>query len=108
MELPKKHGALTLRVAEKRDYVEKQHPKLSIYRHFDLLGLCRSSFLRIPQEPCRESPENLVLMRLTDEKYTDHPFYGTRQIRNVLPSQGYKVNRKRVRQPHHFNPKECP
>ena len=83
-------------VAEKRDCVEKQHPKLSIHRQCDLLGLCRSSFYRTPQEPDRESPENLELMRLIDKEYTDHPFYGTRQMRNVLRRQGYKVNRKRV------------
>jgi len=85
-----------LSVAEKRDCVEKQHPRLSIHRQCDLLGLCRSSFYRTPQEPGRESPENLELMRLIDKEYTDHPFYGTRQMRNVLRRQGYKVNRKRV------------
>jgi len=35
-------------------------------------------------------------MRLIDNEYTDHPFYGTRQIRNVLRRKGYKINRKRV------------
>ena len=35
-------------------------------------------------------------MRLIDKEYTDHPFYGTRQILNVLRRKGYKINRKRV------------
>jgi len=35
-------------------------------------------------------------MRFIDKEYTDHPFYGTRQMRNVLRRKGYKVNRKRV------------
>ena len=35
-------------------------------------------------------------MKLIDNEYTKHPFYGTRQMRNVLRRQGYKINRKRV------------
>ncbi len=44
----------------------------------------------------QESSENLELMRAIDKEYTDHPFYGSRQMRNVLRRQGYKINRKRV------------
>jgi putative transposase len=43
-----------------------------------------------------ETAENLELMRLIDEEYTRHPFYGSRQMRNWLRRQGYKVTRKRV------------
>ncbi len=35
-------------------------------------------------------------MKIIDKEYTDHPFYGTRQMRNVLMRKGYKINRKRV------------
>ena len=35
-------------------------------------------------------------MRLIDEEYTRHPFYGSRKIRDWLQKQGYGVNRKRV------------
>ena len=35
-------------------------------------------------------------MRLIDEEYLKHPFYGTRRIRNYLRQLGYDVNRKRV------------
>jgi putative transposase len=38
----------------------------------------------------------LELMRLIDEEYTLHPFYGSRQLRNYLCRQGFSVNRKRV------------
>ena len=44
-----------------------------------------------------ESAENLELMRLIDEEYTRHPFYGSRKMRDWLQRQGYAVNRKRVR-----------
>jgi putative transposase len=36
-------------------------------------------------------------MRLIDEEYTRHPFYGSRKLRDWLGRQGYRVNRKRVR-----------
>ena len=35
-------------------------------------------------------------MKLIDEEYTRHPFYGTRKMRDYLRRQGYKINRKRV------------
>jgi putative transposase len=36
-------------------------------------------------------------MRLLDEQYTRTPFYGTRKMTAWLQTQGYEVNRKRVR-----------
>jgi len=44
-----------------------------------------------------ETEENPVLMRLLDEEYTRHPFYGSRKMCSWLRRQGYAVNRKRVR-----------
>jgi putative transposase len=85
-----------LSVSEKRKNVEKDHPELSIQRQCALLNLCRSSFYRNSTVPEQERPENLELMRTIDEEYTAHPFYGSRQMRNVLRRQGYKINRKRV------------
>jgi len=43
-----------------------------------------------------ESNENLELMRLIDEEFLRHPFYGSRKIRDYLNRQGFPVNRKRV------------
>src|SRR5581483_126986 len=43
-----------------------------------------------------ESAENLRLMRLLDEEYTRHPFYGSRKMTRWLWQQGEEVNRKRV------------
>jgi putative transposase len=44
-----------------------------------------------------ESEENLHLMRLLDEQYTRTPFYGSRKMTAWLQTQGYQLNRKRVR-----------
>lgn len=39
----------------------------------------------------------MALMRLIDEEYTRRPFFGSRQMRNILGKRGYLVNRKRIR-----------
>jgi putative transposase len=80
---------------EKVEMIEPAHEKLSIKRQCELIGLPRSSFYRPPR--LGESAQNLALMRLIDEEYTAHPFYGTRQMRNVLNRRGHSVNRKHVR-----------
>lgn len=82
-------------VAEKRGCIEPAHAELSVVRQCELIGLPRSSYYRQGGEQL-ESEENLALMRLIDEEYTRHPFYGSRQMRNVLRRQGHRVNRKRV------------
>ncbi len=40
--------------------------------------------------------ENLKLMKLIDQQYTAHPFYGSRKMTLWLQGQGHPVNRKRV------------
>lgn len=77
--------------------IETDHPRLSLRRQCDLLGLNRSSWY---YEPAGESEENLLLMRLMDEQYTRTPFYGVprmtaylRQLEQVEAA----VNVKRVR-----------
>jgi putative transposase len=39
---------------------------------------------------------NLKLTRRIDELYTDWPFMGSRQMRDTLRREGFKVNRKRI------------
>lgn len=61
-----------------------------------MIDLARASYYRGPAVG-GETAENLELMRLIDEEYTRHPFYGSRKMRDWLERQGYGVNRKRVR-----------
>jgi len=82
-------------VSEKRVCIQPETPGLSIVRQCELLVLPRSSYYR-PDEPSKISQEDLELMRLIDEEYMRHPFYGSRKIRIYLKRQGYSVNRKRV------------
>jgi putative transposase len=52
--------------------------------------------LSLYYEPVPESETNLCLMRIIDELYLQHPFYGSRRMTAVLREQGRDVNRKRV------------
>jgi putative transposase len=73
--------------------IEFDHPELSVRCQCELLGVSRSSLY---YEPRGETPENLRLMRLIDEQYTDCPFYGSRKMTAWLEQRGEEVNRKRV------------
>lgn len=77
--------------------IEPDYPEISIARQCQLIQLSRASYYRATDSvPVIETPENLELMRLIDEEYTKHPFYGSRQLRNYLWRQGHQVNRKRI------------
>jgi len=73
--------------------VESEHPEISVRRQCELLGVNRSGLY---YRPAGESKENLMLMRLIDEEYTRHPFFGSRRMEAWLCGQGHEVNRKRV------------
>ncbi len=74
--------------------IEPAHPKLSVTRQCELLGLARSSFY---YEPRPVSPEQARLMHAIDELYLAYPFYGSRQMTRALRREGYAVlGRKRV------------
>jgi len=73
--------------------IEPDHGHIGIARQCELVGLPRSTYYYVSQG---ESAENVQLMRLLDEQYTQRPYYGVRRMTAWLRSQGYEVNRKRV------------
>lgn len=73
--------------------IETSHPRLSIRRQCDLVGLNRATYYH---QPASETELNLALMRVIDEEYTRAPFYGYRRMTARLKQRGYVVNRKRV------------
>jgi putative transposase len=79
---------------QRRKWINPKHLRLSVRRQCRLLGLAPASYY-YQAEP--ESAENLHCMRLLDEEYTDHPFYGVRKMTVWLQQQGYAVGPKRVR-----------
>jgi len=66
---------------------------IPVVRQCELLNLSRSSFYYCS---AGEDEYNLALMRLIDEEFTRHPFYGVRRMKAWLRTQGHRVNRKRV------------
>jgi len=70
-----------LSLEEKRRCIEPGHPRLSIARQCELIGLSRASYYRGTGLGAQETPENLELMRLIDEEYTAHPLSTVAQFR---------------------------
>ena len=73
--------------------IESAHPQLSIRRQCELISLNRATLYACP---AGESALNLTLMRLLDEEYTRHPFYGSPKMTVYLRQLGYPINHKRV------------
>ena len=74
--------------------VDRNHPSLSVVHQCILLDISRSSLYYRPKGI---SEEDMALMKLIDRQYLVTPFYGARKIAAWLKSQGWQVNRKRVR-----------
>jgi putative transposase len=74
--------------------IDMRHPRLSVLRQCDLLGLPRSSLYYRAQG---EDAYNQQLMRLIDRQYTATPFFGVRRMTAILRREGHAVNDKRVR-----------
>jgi hypothetical protein len=69
--------------------IDREHPILSLSRQCELLELPRSTYYF---ESTGESSMNLALMKLIDEEYTRHPFYGYRKMTVYLNGRGYEIN----------------
>jgi putative transposase len=79
---------------EKRALIEGTNKHISISRQCELLGLSRGAYY---YQPRPVSEKNLLLMRLIDEEYTRHPFYGSRRLRGWLKDQDLSASRDKVR-----------
>jgi putative transposase len=72
--------------------VDRTDP-LPVTRQCELLDLPRSTFYHVPKPV---TDDELKLMRLIDRCHLEHPYYGSRRIRDWLEDEGHRVNRKRV------------
>ena len=71
MELEWIKKKLVCRNEDRRDWVEANHPQLSVRRQCALLGISRGSLY---YQAAEESQKNLELMRVIDRQYTRVPF----------------------------------
>jgi putative transposase len=67
--------------------------RLPIVRQAQLLDVSRSSTYYRPQPT---SDADLALMRRMDELHLEHPFAGSRMLRDMLNREGFEVGRKHV------------
>jgi putative transposase len=72
--------------------IDPAHP-LPIVRQAQLLELSRASVYYRPQPT---SDADLALMRRIDELHLEHPFAGSRMLRDLLNREGFAVGRKHV------------
>ena len=73
--------------------VEPNHSSLSVRQQCEALSLARSGLYYRGNGP---DVQDLVLMRLIDDIYTRHSFFGYRRITAMLRNLGHVVNGKRV------------
>ena len=74
--------------------VERDNPELPVSRQCTLLALPRSSvyYARRPAV----SDDDLAVMKRLDEIHLQHPFLGSRRLRDRLHAEGAPANRKRI------------
>lgn len=78
---------------ERRPLIAPSHPKITIQRQCELIGVGRSTYY---YEPAPASPETVALMHRIDAIYTQYPYYGSPRITAQLRRDGRPVNHKRV------------
>jgi putative transposase len=74
--------------------ISLQPAQVSVRRQCQLLGVARSTAYHRPQG---ESASTLRLLRVLDELYTAHPFFGVEKMTAWLRRDGWCVSPKRVR-----------
>jgi putative transposase len=80
--------------ADKRHQAVKTHPRLSLSKRCEILGVSRST---IYYKPKGESILNEKLMREIDRYFLKHPYYGQERMTDYLNLDlGYHVNIKRI------------
>ena len=72
--------------------IDRDH-ELPVKRQAELVGISRGSVYYHP-EPVSQA--DLALMRRIDELHLEHPFAGSRMLRDLLRLQGIEVGRRHV------------
>lgn len=72
--------------------IDRSHG-LPVKRQAQILRLSRSS---VSYRPVPTSESDLTLMRRMDELHLEHPFAGSRMLRDMLRRDGQGVGRKRI------------
>ncbi len=73
--------------------IDRKHRKVPVTRQCRLIGLAHSTAYH---RPGIRADKDAALRNRIDELYTEMPFFGSRQMRDFLRREGWKVGRKRV------------
>ena len=73
----------------------REQDQLPVSTQCALAGVNRSGCYG-PAKSSTPGANDLELLKLSDEEYTRHPFYGSRRMKRALLAQSHQVNRKRV------------
>ncbi|WP_417068864.1 IS3 family transposase [Niveibacterium terrae] len=88
-----RRGAHQSGLAERKAMIDRDH-KLSVTTQCQILRLVRSTAY---YQSGPVSSEDLALMRRIDELHLEHPFAGSRMLRDLLVQEGTRVGRRHVR-----------
>ncbi|TXC62100.1 IS3 family transposase [Piscinibacter aquaticus] len=80
------------RVAERKAMIDRDH-RLPVKRQAELLGISRGT---VYYQPAPIPEAELALMRRIDRLHLDHPYAGSRMLRDLLRLQGVEVGRRHV------------
>lgn len=82
---------MTCLPSDRRSLLEPSHPELSMREQCCLLEINRSSvYYRRSKQNHDKDDEDLELLNLVDETYTEYPFMGTRMMAQYLQLHGHK------------------
>ena len=82
-------------MVERKNKIQSDN-SLPITRKCNLLDISRSTLYYKPVEQ-EVDLEELEIKKLMDKLHLDHPYMGSRSLRDQLQRKGYIINRKRVR-----------
>jgi putative transposase len=83
-------------VDKRREWIEPDHPILSVRQQAEILGLNRSAIYYQPRVR-QLKDKQLQLLDLVDELYTKYPFMGTRQMSQFISAHHYPCQRHEIR-----------
>lgn len=83
-------------MSERKQWIEKVHPNLSVREQCEILGINRSS-LYYEVTPELLCSKQLALLHLVDEIYTEHPSMGTLKMSEYITLHHYLCSRHETR-----------
>jgi putative transposase len=94
------HSSLTLR--DIRSCVDRNDPEFSLVEQCLILGINRSGIYYKPVDrlsvPWKLSEGYKARLKMVDDIYTEHPFYGTRRLAVALTKEGLTTSRSEARE----------